>query len=112
VHLPPQRLYLASQRLVFGRLAIEEARGRERLLGQPLPREEVHIGLLIIAVLEVIGLDQTPFHQGLQAVIHPAQAYAELARQLALADLGLLVQQAQYLGPVLVGEQKRALFSI
>src|SRR5262249_34445808 len=89
-HLPPQRFDLAPQGLVFGHLALEEARGGLRLLRDPLVREEVHVGLFVVAVLEVVGLDEAALHQRLQAEVHPAQAHAELARELALADLGLL----------------------
>jgi hypothetical protein len=40
---------------------------------------------------EVVGLDQSLVEQGLEEVMRLAEAHAENARKLALADLGLLL---------------------
>ena len=109
--VPPQGFDFPPQRLVLGHLAIQEPRGRARLLGNSPAGEKVHVGLLVVAVLEIGCLDEALLHEGPQAEVHSAQAHAELARELALADLGVLLQQAQYLGAVLVGQQTRSLFN-
>lgn len=46
-------------------------------------------------VTEVVHFHPAPLYQGLQAVVHLAQAHAHLARQLALADVGCLLEYFQ-----------------
>ena len=50
----------------------------------------------MVAFAEVAGLDQAFFYQGLQAVIHLAQAHAHLPGQLALADIRVGFQLFEY----------------
>lgn len=46
----------------------------------------------MLAVLKVLQLDQALVHQGIQAVVQAAQAHAKPLGEVALANVGALLQ--------------------
>ena len=56
-------------------------------------RQRVEVAELVVAALEVLRLDPALGEQRLQQVVRLAEADAELARELALRILGMLVEQ-------------------
>src|SRR4051812_8633363 len=94
-YLPLQLFDFLLDRLVLRQLPLQEAGGRAHLLARPLGREVVRVGELVVAVPEVAHLDQAAPEQRAQAEVHLADAHAELARELALRQLGVPFEQAQ-----------------
>ena len=104
LRLAPQFLDLAPQGLVFTQLDPQKT-GRELGLGgDPRGRQQVGVGELVLAVAEVLHLDQPLVQQGADAVVGLAQAHAQGLGQLALAEAGIGFQQAQDLEVVFVVE--------
>ena len=55
--------------------------------------QQVYIGELVIATLKILGLDETLFHQRLEAIVGFAKADAKLPRQLPLSELRVFLDQ-------------------
>jgi hypothetical protein len=68
---------LGLQGFVFRHLALEEARGDAGLGVDAARGEHVGVGELVLAVLEVLGLDPAFVEECLYAVVDLAQAEAE-----------------------------------
>src|SRR6185437_2177628 len=84
-----QLLDLGAQFLVLAYLPAQEVHGNFGLFLYSAGRQEVHVGHLVAAVLEVDGLDPTPGYQRAQAVVDLPEADTELARYIALAHFGI-----------------------
>lgn len=89
-----QGINFRLQRLVLFHLALEEAPRHGHLLGNASRGQNVHVLELVLAVLKVLQLDQALVHQRIQAVVQPAQAHAKPLGQVALANVGALLQDA------------------
>jgi len=88
-------LDLRTRCTVFVLLLSQEASRQIQLGGDAAWGEQVGVGQLVVAAAEVVGLDQTLVEQGLEQVMGLAEAHAQGARQLALADFGLFFDQAE-----------------
>lgn len=89
-----EHLNLIFQRFVLFHLAFEKAPRHGHLLCNASRGQNVHILELVLAVLKVLQLDQALVHQRIQAVVQPTQAHAKPLGQVALADIGALLQDA------------------
>ena len=94
-HLSPENLNLRPERLVLVHLAPKKIRGHRGLLRNARGGQEVHILELVTAVLKVLKLHQALRHQGLQAVVKPANTDPKLPSQVTLTDLGVCLQSTQ-----------------
>jgi len=70
-------LQLGLEGVVFGALALEEARGDAGLGLDAVWGEQVGVGELVLAGAKVLDLDQAARDEGAQAVVGAAQADAE-----------------------------------
>src|SRR6185312_13756052 len=93
----PHLLDLEAQLFVLAYLDLEEAQGQTRLLLDPTRRQQVHVGGLVVAVLEVRRLDPSLAQERPHAVIHLAETDAERARHIPLAHPGIRLEQAHEL---------------
>lgn len=93
----PQFGDLVLQRLVFPDLDLQEAGGQFGLGRDAGRGQQIRVRQLVLAVAEVLHLDQALVQQGANAVVGFAQAYAQGLRQVALAKPRIGFQQAQHL---------------
>ena len=77
---------------------MDEAGRKERFRRNSCAGREVNIGLFVVAVLEVTDLDSPFLNQRPQAKVCAAEADAELA----LADVGILRDDAKDLPPAFI----------
>ena len=86
-------LDLFAQPLVFRHLALEKPARQARLLRDAPGRQRVGVGELVLGGAEAVHLHEPPLDQGVQAVIDAAEADAEFAGQLPLADVRLRLDE-------------------
>ena len=91
-----ERLDLGLQGFVFGHLALEKPASEGGLFGNAGRREQVGVIELVLAVLKIFELNQALVHERLEAVVHLAVADAQLPRQVALRNVGALLQQFEH----------------
>src|SRR5437764_590148 len=94
-HLASQPFDFLGQQVVLVELAAKEGRGDVDLLLDSVRREDVEVACLVVAVLEVAGLDPPLLDQRAEAIVDLAEADAELAGELALRRLGVVGQIAE-----------------
>ena len=80
---------------VLAFLARQERLRQAQPVADAARRQHVEVAELVVAALEVLRLDPALGEQRLQQVVRLAEADAELARELALRVLGVLLEQAQ-----------------
>lgn len=86
---------LALERFVFGHLALEKLHG-DGCFAVDAPRgEQVCVAQLVAAVAKVARLDQTLVDQGIQAVVGLAEARAQCASKIALAQVRIRFEQPE-----------------
>ena len=88
---------LASERLVFPHLALQELNRDSRLFLDTTGRQQVHVRRLVAAVLEVRRLDPPLVDQALQAVVDLAEAETKLLRNLTLTQLRVRLEEFKQL---------------
>ena len=101
-NLAPQLFNFFFEGLIFRDLACKEMRRRPGFFGDTAVGQKVNVGLLVLAVPEVVGLDQAFVDQRLQAVVNLAEADAERAPEAALAHLWIGFEQPQNFVAILV----------
>ena len=79
---------------VFFDLALQEALGQGGFFGQACGGEHVDVAEFVFGVGEIFHFHQAFVHQGLEAVVEPPYADAQLLSQLALGEVGVGLQQA------------------
>lgn len=87
-----ERFDLGAQGFVFGHLALQKAAGEGHFFCDARGREDVHVFEFVFAVLEVAELDQAFVGQCFDAVIDFAVADAQNFGQVALGDVGPVLQ--------------------
>ena len=97
---------LLADRFVLSDFPLQEADGDARPFPDAMGRQNVNVGALVAAVEEGVGLEDALIDQRLEAEIDLAKADAELARDLALADRGVVLDQAQDAVARFVGESE------
>ncbi len=83
------------KRFVLGYFAPQKLGRQLGLFSHPGWREQIGIPQLVLALAEVLHLDQALFNQGLEAEIDRAKSHTQVLGQRTLTDLGRLVQTAQ-----------------
>ena len=89
-----QGVNFVFQRVVLFHLALKEAAGQRHFFGNALGREQVDVLELVLAFLEVRHLDKALVDEGVEAKVQAAHAYAKPACQLALGEVGVVLQEA------------------
>ena len=84
LHLAAQGFNFAREAFVFGLFAGQETDGGAAFGGNTGGRELIEVGVFVVAVFEVAGLDVAFSQQGFEAVVDFADTDAELPSQLAL----------------------------
>ena len=83
------------KRFVLGYFAPQKLGRQLGLFSQPGWREQIGIPQLVLALAEVLHLDQALFNQGLKAEIDRAKPHTQILGQRTLTDLRRLVQTTQ-----------------
>ena len=83
------------KRFILGYFAPQKLRRKLGFLSHPGRSEQIGIAQLVLALAEVLHLDQALFDQGLEAEIDRAKPNAHIHGQRTLTDLGRMVQPAQ-----------------
>src|SRR4030095_1295639 len=96
-HVVPDLLDFRVQLFVFAQLALQEPERDARLLLDAARREVVGVENLVLVAAEVGDLDQSALDQRLEAIVGLAEADAERARDLALTELGIGLEDSQQL---------------
>jgi hypothetical protein len=99
-----QLLDLALQRFVFVQLAAQESRRDHGFFLDALGRQEIEIGALVVAVAEIVDLDEALLDQRLQAEVDAPKAKAQLVGDPPLAGVRVGLQQLQDPVASLVGQ--------
>ena len=95
--LGPQRLDFGLKRFILGYFAPQKLRRELRFLSHPGRREQIGIAQLVLALAEVLHLDQALFNQGLKAEIDRTKPHPQILGQRTLTALGRLMQTSQNL---------------
>ena len=82
-----QRLNLHLQHLVLFHLALKKSAGKCHLFGNAQGREQIDILELVLAFGKVRHLHKALVDEGVEAVVQPPNAHAELVGQLALGQV-------------------------
>jgi len=93
-HFRLQRLNLHFQRVVLFHLAFEEPAGQRDLFGNALGGEQVNVLELVLAFGKVRHLHKALVDESVEAVVQPPHAHAEHVGQLALGQVGVVLQDA------------------
>src|SRR5438045_4167482 len=88
-HLALEFFDFLLDRLVLGKLALQEARRSAHLHARALGRQVVRVGELVVAVPEVAHLDEAALEERAHAEVDLTEAYAERLRKLALRKFGI-----------------------
>ena len=101
-HVARLMIYLDFQGLDFGlkhfilsHFDPQKLRCQLGLFSHPSGRQQIGITQLVLALAEVLHLDQTLFNQGLEAEIDRAKPHPQILGQRTLTDLGRLMHTAQ-----------------
>lgn len=94
--LVAQGVDLFLQRLEFAQLALQEAGGERGLFGDALRRQQIGVAQLVVGGAEIPHLDVALLDQCGHAEIHRAEADAGFAGDVALGELGIVLQQPQH----------------
>ena len=88
-----QLLKFAPDRLVFCKLALDEARAKLGPVGNAIWRQNIGISQLVRRGLEVGKLDMPLVDQGTEAKVYSAKAYAECVGDIALGERRIVFDQ-------------------
>lgn len=100
-----QRLNLLLDLLMLLQLPLQKPPCHSCLFGHRGRGELVEVGALVLAVAEVLCLHPSLLLESLQAIVELTQALAELGGELALGEIGIVLQSAEELVAVVVCEQ-------
>ena len=84
------------QGLVLGHFALQKFARYLRFVRQALGGQHVDVTKLVFALAEVVHLDKALVDQGLEAVVEPAGAHAQLLGNFTLGEVWVGLQHAQY----------------
>ena len=82
------------QCVVLGHLALQKAAGQCHLFCNALGGEQINVLELVLAFLKIAHLHKALVHEGLEAIVEPANAHAQLVCQLALGQVWIVLQDA------------------
>ena len=99
-----QSLNLLLNLLMLLQLPLQKPPRHPRLFRHSGRGELVEVGALVLAVAEVLHLYPSLVLESLQAIVELAQAVAELGGELALGEVGVVLQGAEELVAVGVCE--------
>ena len=106
-HIPGMHLLLKGfdfglERLVFGKLAAQEASREPRLLGDAFRGEVVGVADLVLRIPEVARLHEPLFDERVENVVHASERHAQPVGNVTLRHVGVLLEHAQNPEPGIV----------
>ena len=94
-HLGSQRLNLFLKPLILRNLPLQKLCRQLGFLCHPGRRKQIGVAQLVSALAEILHLDPTFLHQGLEAEIDSTKANAQISGKRTLTDPGRSLQTAQ-----------------
>ena len=89
-----QGVDLSLERLVLGLLSLNELTGQSDLFRDSLRGQQIDVAELVLRLAKVLHLYQALVDEGVEAVVQPPNAHAELVGQLALGQVRVVLQDA------------------